>query len=66
MEDSTKPLIGSTQKWGQFNSEIGIDYLKNWISIEKFGIGIEKFGIGIEVSNKQKFNPEINLLFFLR
>ena len=36
------------------NSEIGIDYLKKWIGIEKclIGIGIEKFGIGIEASYK--------------
>ena len=33
------------QTWGQFNSEIGNDYLKT--------IGIGKFGIGIEVSYKK-------------
>ena len=39
------------QTWDQFNSGIGIDYLKKWIGNEK--IGIEKIGIGIEVSYKK-------------
>jgi len=36
------------QTWGQFNSRIGIDYLKR--------NGIDKFGIGIEVSYKKSTN----------
>ena len=45
--------IHAGQTWGQFNSGIGIDYLKKWFGIE---------GIGIEVSSK-KLNPEIKLPF---
>ena len=52
------------QTWGQFNSRIGIGYLKNGngIGIDKFLIRIEKFLIGIPT---KKLNPEISLQFLL-
>ena len=57
-----------TPDMGQFNSGIGIDYLKKWIETEKFWIGIEKFwnGFGIEkfwIWSFLKKNPKINVPF---